>query len=108
VPNDAPYPCIVVSQDITLNDEDGIKDYRSLVQRDIAIYHTNEKPDNEHVVETIGQAVRRTFHRQRQALSVSGWSVARIQASVPIEVPLESDQHVGCVVQLSVLLAALR
>ena len=106
VPVDAPFPCIVISQDITLNEEDGIGDYRSEIQRDIAVYHTNELPANGAVIEAIAQAVRRTFHRRRNSLTVSGWSVVRIQASVPIDASSDSDQRVGAVVQLVVLLAA--
>jgi hypothetical protein len=106
VPGDAPYPCIVVSQDIAVSDEDGVNDYRASIMRDIAVYHTNETPDNEHVVEALGQAVRRTFHRQRQSLTVNGWDVARIEASVPIEAPVDNDQRTGCIVQLQVLMAA--
>ena len=106
VPADTPYPCIVVSQDIALSDEDGVNDYRPSVQRDIAVYHSNETPVNRHTVDTIAQAVRRTFHRQRNSLTVSGWGVVRVQASVPTRVPLDSDQLFGCVVQLLVLLAA--
>ena len=107
VPVDAPFPCIVISQDITLNEQDGIGDYRSEIQRDVAVYHTNELPANGEVIDAIAQAVRRTFHRRRNSLTVSGWSVVSVQASVPIDASSDSDQRVGVVVQLVVLVAAL-
>lgn len=105
-PPDAPYPMIVVSQDITLGDEDGINFYAPLIRRDVAVYHSNELPENYRLADDIGYAVRDLFHRRRHVFTVDDWDVVRVLAAVPIPVELPQLQVTGRIVQLSVLLAS--
>ena len=98
---------LVVSMDITIRDEDGVNDFSPMIVRDVAVYHTNELPDNYRLVDTIAQGVRRLFHRQRNSITVPGWTVSDIQASIPVNVSVEQDKITGRVVELSVRTARL-
>ena len=105
VPDDAPSPLVVVSPGMSLGEEDGIKDDRPLLSRDILIYGDNDTPAKYNTVEEIAFAVRDLFHRQRTALTVAGWTVVRITAAPPRPAPVDDEQTVGRLVELSVLLA---
>lgn len=102
VPDAAPYPMIVVSPDITVSDEDGISDFRPVQVRDIAIYGRNSTPANYRQVETIARAVYSLFHRQRTSITVSGWDVTQITARGPRPAPVDDEQTVGRVVEVTV------
>lgn len=104
-PADAPYPLIMVSSDVTLTDQDGVNDQRPVIERDIAIYGRNNDAAAFRVVEVLAYQVRSLFHRQRQAITVSGWHVVAITATGPRPAPTDDDQTVGRVVSLSVQLA---
>lgn len=103
VPADSPYPNIIVSQDITLGDQDGVNDYRPDILRDVAVYHTSEDPEHDHEIDAIALAVWRMFNRQRYVLSVVDWDVASIRAATPI--PFEIGDILARVVQLQILVA---
>jgi hypothetical protein len=108
VPNDVPLPLVIVSQDISLGEEDGIRDFRPIIHRDVAVYHSNELPANYRQVDVIAQSVRRLFNRQRFSLTLpTGWTLTDIQAEVPIAVEVEEDKITGRVVQLSIRVALL-
>ena len=79
-PADAPYPMILVSPDISVVDQDGVADQRPIVERDIAIYGENDTAQKYRDVEALAYAVRALFHRQRAAITVSGWGVVQIIA----------------------------
>lgn len=103
-----PFPLIIVSQNITLSEDDGIRDFRPIIVRDVAIYHSNELPANYRLTDVIAQSVRRLFHRQRNSLAPpAGWSVVDIQAEVPIALELDQDQATARIVQLNIRVAAL-
>lgn len=103
-PADAPYPMILVSSDITATDVDGIADYRPVQVRDIAVYGKNDTAEHYRQVEDIARAVRELFHRQSDAIAVSGWGVTQITASGPRPAPTDDEQTVGRVVELTVQL----
>lgn len=105
VPGDAPYPMVVISDDITNREQDGISDFRPLIVRDIAVYHTNEQASNFRSIDDIAQFIRTLFHRQRSSMTVTDWNVVDVQASVPFFVQFQQDQITGRIVQLSVLMA---
>ena len=105
VPTDAPYPCIVISQDISNGNEDGINDFRPVVVRDIAVYGLNSQPGDVRVVEEISYSLRELFHRQKGSLTVAGWSVIDVVVSGPSDAPAE-DLITGRRVELTVRLAA--
>lgn len=105
VPADAPYPMIIISDDVSIGDEDGINDYRLVVVRDVAVYGLNEPHTNYRNVETIGYELRNMFHRIKDAIIVSGYGVIDIIASGPRSAPADSDNEVGRLVTLTIRLS---
>ncbi len=105
VPADTPYPCLLVSQDIVLNDRDGINDYRPFILRDIAVYHTNEAAANYRLTMQIALAVWRTFNERRYSITVPDWDVVDVTALAPVSFDVEASKIAGRVVQLQVLVA---
>lgn len=105
VPDDAPYPMIVISENITVtNAGDGLDDERPVIQRDIAVYGSNEDPGQYRDVNAIALLVQQLFHRKRLAISVSGWYVSGIDARGPIDATGD-DQIAARVVTLDIALA---
>lgn len=104
VPVNAPLPLVVISSDITINDEDGIHDTRLIVVRDVITYGRNDI-DSYRQVEEIAYTLRGAFHRNRLALSLVEWSVVDIRASGPVMAPVDDEQTVGRLVGLTVRLA---
>lgn len=105
-PNDATLPIILISPDIAVTDEDGVSDFRPIIVRDISVYGRNDEADQYRAVEQIGYALRNLFHRQRSALTVSGWTVMQIIAAGPMPAPVDDEQSVGRLVELTVHLAS--
>lgn len=108
VPAEARYPMVVVSKDINIIDEDGIFDWRPVITRDIAVYHTNEKDSNYALVALLAFTIRSMFHRQRAAIVVPGWGITQILATGPIDNRIDQDNLAGSVVQLAVRVAQQR
>lgn len=108
VPNAASYPMIVISKDINIIDEDGVFDWRPVITRDIAVYHTNENDANYALAASLAFTIRGMFHRQRNAITVTGWGVTDIRATGPIDVRIDQDNLTGSVVQLAVRVAQIR
>ena len=104
-PVDAPFPMILVSPDISLTDGDGIDDQRPVVERDIAVYGENDTAEKYRDVEALAYAVRDLFHRQRGAITVTGWGVVQIIARGPHPAPVDDNQTVGRLVALTIELA---
>jgi hypothetical protein len=107
VPGDAVYPMILISPDITVTDQDGVNDQRPVYMRDVAAYGLNNTPTHYRTVEDIGAALRELFHRNRTAISVSGWGVIDIIAHGPRPAPVDDNDTVGRVVSLTIRLARL-
>lgn len=106
-PLDAPPIMIMVSPNVAKADQDGIDDERPIIVRDVAVYGPNEPAENYRKVESIAFAVHDLFHRQRTAITVSGWYVVMITATGPIPAPTDDDKTVGRVVSLTIMLARL-
>lgn len=106
VPVDVTYPCLVISKNITVEDEDGVNDFRPIITRDIAAYHTNEPASNYQALDALADAVRAMFHRKRP-FTIDGWGVTLITCRGPIEQRLEADKLTGRVVMLTVRVAQL-
>jgi hypothetical protein len=105
IPADSPYPCIVISQDITLTDEDGINDYRPRILRDVVAYNLNDTPARTRAIHTLGFALWYVFSRPDVNLAVGGgWSIADLTVMRAVEV-IADDRTVGRAVQLSILAA---
>lgn len=107
VPSDAPYPMIVISPDVTLNDSyDGINDDRPVVVRDIAIYGKNEPAAAYRQVTDIAYAVRNLFHRTRDIIApTDDYALIDVRASGPRPAPTDDQQTVGRLVELTVRLS---
>lgn len=104
-PTDVTYPLIMVSPDIAQTNEDGVNDFRAVIIRDVAVYGLNEPAANYRQVERIAYAARDLFHRNRDAITVSGWSVTDIVVSGPRPAPSDDQQTVGRLVELTIRLA---
>lgn len=105
VPIDVPYPMIVVSPDISLNDEDGINDFRPRIMRDIIVYGQNDAPEKYRAVEEIAYAVRLMFHGKRTSIVVPSWGIIDIRCTGPIPAPTDDEKTVARSVTLTVRLA---
>lgn len=105
VPDDAPYPLVVVAAQIAAGDADGVNDQRPVIVRDLVAYGTNDTAANYRQVEGIAFALRELFHRQKDAIAVSGWHVVDLLASTPTPAPVDDEQTVGRRVELTVKLA---
>lgn len=104
VPSGVTYPFIVISPDVALTDDDMVAQQQPTVFRDVAVYGQNDTPARYRAVESIAYRVRDLFHRQRDAIAPSGWTVIDIQASGPFPAPTDDDSLVARVVSLTVRL----
>lgn len=107
VPDTAPYPMIVVTEDIGVSDNDGVNDFRPSYTRAILVYSTNDTPENSRKATSIGLLVRDLFHRQKNAIVVTGWTVTQILATGPAPT-FADDQNLGVAVTLAIQLATPR
>lgn len=106
VPDDAPYPAIVVSPDVAASDQDGIDDQRPVLQRDVAVYGKNTTADEYRETEQIAREVHSLFQSLgRHAIVVPGWHVVDLSARWPTPAPTDDEQTVGRVVPLTIRLA---
>ncbi|MGB3834821.1 MAG: hypothetical protein WA975_23485 [Mesorhizobium sp.] len=104
VPADAGYPLITVGPIITRSDEDLINGYRPIVVIDINVY--GEAAAHYRDVEAVADMIYAMFHRQRRAISVTGYSVTQITATGPSPAPADDDAHVGRRISLTLRLFA--
>lgn len=98
VPSDAAYPLIVVSAQFQSGEEDGLRNVRPSVDRDIMVYGVSSADpalDQYRKVERIAFAVHALFHRQRAAIAVPGWEVVDLVATGPAPAPTDDEQTVG-------------
>lgn len=95
VPDDAPYPLVVLGAQLQVGEEDGISDERPVVTCDIAAYGQNDTAAKFRAVDRIGRAVHALFNRRRGAITISGWGVTSITASGPAPAPVDDEQTVG-------------
>jgi hypothetical protein len=107
VPTDAPLPMMIVSEDMGVLDNDGVNDFRPTFTRAIMAYSANDTPDNARKAFALALLTRDLFHRNRQAIVVSGWTVVQITATGPAP-SFADDQNKGMAVTLAIELAALR
>lgn len=105
VPDDAPYPMIVVHAQFGAGDEDGVDDLRPIAVRDVTVYGRNDTAEHYRAVESLAYAVWELFHRQRASLSVPGWSVVDVRAQQPRPAPVDDEEIIARRVELTVRLA---
>lgn len=108
VPDEAEYPLILLDAPAALGDEDALNTERPIWMGDVKVYGNKAAPgtdlDQTRIVELIGFAIRRQFHRQKWALQVGGFHVIDIRASGPVPAPVDDDKTIGRVVSLIVRL----
>lgn len=104
-PTDITYPIIMISPDVTIDDEDGINDFRPIQVRDVVVYGQNDTPAKYRVVEVLGYAIREMFHSTRLSIVVPSFTVTLITARGPMPAPTDDDQTVARIVSLTIRLA---
>lgn len=105
VPNDAPSVRITISQNISVDHQDGIADQRLLITRDVVVSGENDR--DWETVDRIARLVVSLFHRRERNLTVNGWKVVRITATTRGGQPVnDMEPAVAMVVTLSILLAS--
>ena len=110
VPDDAPYPLIVVNPQIQVGQADGMADQKPVLVHDIAVYGLNGvagTTDNYRAVEHIAFLVHQLFHRKPASVSASGWGVVDVTALGPFPAPVDDEQTVGRRVEITARLARL-
>lgn len=107
IPVDAPSPQIVIGPDISNIDSGGLIDQHLFIKRDIAIYGTNDTAERYRLTEAVAFAVRNLFHRNKKAITVSGWNVVNIWTVGPTFAPVDTpDKDVARNVRLTIELIA--
>lgn len=101
-PDEALYPFIVVSEDIAIINEDGLRSDRPIVMRDLRVY--GHQPDDYRVVEQLGYSIRDLFHRKKESLVLADYVILDITAMGPSAAPTSDDGVVGRVVTLTIRL----
>lgn len=104
-PEDVVYPIVMVSPDVSKDDQDGIDDSRPIIVKDVTVYGLNNTSANYRTVEAVARTIHNLFHRQRDAIDVTGWGVIQIIARGPIPAPTDDDQLVARMVSLTIQLA---
>jgi len=104
IPEDAPSIVVLVSQNITSAAEDGINDLRPVITRTVTV--TGSNPTDWRTVDQIARLIARHFHRKRLSITVTGWDVIDVRASLQGGAATDLDQNVSMVVTLAIRLAA--
>lgn len=86
VPADAGYPQVVISPDILVGNEDGIRDYRPVITKQVVVWAANDTPANARLANTIALLIRTLLHRNHSAITVSGWKLIDIQVQGPEQI----------------------
>lgn len=102
VPDDAELPYIVVSEDVSITDADGLTSDRPVVVRDVLIY--GNQPDDYRKIEQLGYLVRELFHREKESIDPADYHVVEITTAGPRAAPTSDDEIVGRVVTLTIQL----
>lgn len=102
VPDGVVFPFIVVSEDISIVDADGLRSDRPVVVRDVLIY--GHQPDDYRAIEQLGYSVRELFHREKASIVSTDYDVVEIIATGPTAAPTSDDEIIGRVVTLTIQL----
>jgi len=98
-PDDAQFPMAFVSFPDQVTDMDGLTAKRPIVRSQIAFYGNKGAPgsaqDDTRDVEAMAVEARTLFHRNRFAISPSGFTVVDIQVQGPMTAPVDDDSRVG-------------
>ncbi len=103
-PEDAPDPCIIIGPMVTRNEQDGVNDFRPIVTVDIAVYGEVDRDFRD--VDEIGELLHQTFHRVRDSITVTNYTVMQIRATGPYPAPGDTNDTVARRITLSIELYA--
>lgn len=104
-PKDAPTPMIVAGPMITRSEDDLINDFRPSIVVDLIV--VGDQKTEYRTIEKLADMVYSLFHRQRDAISVEGYSVTQIRATGPSPAPSDGDSKVARRVTLTIELFAV-
>ena len=93
---------VVISEDIALNDFDGLDSDRPMVIRDVAVYGDN--PDDYRTVELVAYEIRKLFHRSKLSITNDEYYIIDMVATGPRSAPTSDEEIIGRVVTLTVKL----
>ena len=96
------YPLIVISEDVAVTEQDGLKSDRPIVVRDIIVYGHN--PDDYRAVDEVAYQIRELFHREKNSIVSTDYHVVEIRAIGPIAAPSDDEEIVGRIVTLTIQL----
>jgi hypothetical protein len=105
VPDDAPYPLILIAPPASIGDADWLTVRIPRPRLDLIAYGL--QPGDYRNVETIGYLLREQFHREPFSISVDGYSVLDIVANGPMPAPVDDQNEVGRAVLLTIRLRDL-
>jgi hypothetical protein len=99
VPDDAPYPMIQVSPNISTGNQDFLRARLPMPRRDLGVF--GRQPDDYRTVEAIAFLLRQQFHRQRFSIDLSPYfNIVELVADGPISAPTDDQMLVGRAVPL--------
>lgn len=105
IPEDAPFPCVVIPFEAATLDQDFLTSDLTVQVRDIMVYGNIASPgtdeDQTRTVDSIARALRKLFHRNRAALGNTAFHVVDIVVNGPRPAPVDDDKTVGRMVTLN-------
>ena len=101
VPDGAEYPMIVIAA-MPVTDADLINTSLPVVSADIVAY--GQQPADYRAISEIGYNLRELFHRNRWAITPTGYRVVEILALGPLPAPTDDETTVARVVTLTIRL----
>jgi hypothetical protein len=94
---------LVVMPPASVNDFDYLTAKKLNITQDLIVY--GEQDSDYRDVEALAWYLRTLFHREKDAITVTGWSVMGITVFGPVAAPVSDEKHVARRVELSILLS---
>lgn len=105
IPEDVPFPCVVIPFNSVVTDQDALTKKRTVIIRDVMVYGNIAAPgtteDHTRRVDAIAYELRKLFHRNRAALGNTPYRVIDIVVNGPRPAPVDDDKTVGRMVTLT-------
>lgn len=105
IPEDVPFPCVVIPFNSVTTDQDFLTSDLTVIIRDVMVYGNIAAPgtpeDHTRRVDEIAYELRRLFHRNRTSLGNQPYHVVDIVVNGPRPAPVDDDKTVGRMVTLT-------
>lgn len=105
IPEDVPFPCVVIPFNSVTTDQDALVNKRTVIVRDVMVYGNIAAPgtteDHTRRVDAIAYELRKIFHRNRASLGNAPYRVIDIVVNGPRPAPVDDDKTVGRMVTLT-------